>query len=89
MALLGPNGKPIASKRRVLLKIEVIDTAPLASDSTRHALGYELDSNDPVAVERFLATIPRTLKAKLVEIGFIGAPVAGVSTGLAMLKEGS
>lgn len=72
MSILGPNGKPIASQRKVTIGLTINDQAAGDTKATRHAIGFELDSTDPVKIEEFIGYLTRSLRMKLSELGYQG-----------------
>ena len=68
--ILAPNGKPVSSKRRVGIQISLVDQQAMVSQPKTHTLGFVLDRPDRIEVAQFLATVSRSIVAKLDEIGF-------------------
>lgn len=74
--ILAPNGKPVASARKVALQVEILDTQAGAFNTERSALGFMLDVPDRVAVGQMLELVKRSVMRRLDEIKFFEVPVA-------------
>ena len=68
--ILDPSGKPIASTRKTVLQIHLVDQQAMSSQPKTYALGFELDRPDRAVVAQTLSQIARTVMSQLDEIGF-------------------
>ena len=83
MPILGPNGQPIVSQRKVYLKVEIIDREPASPGAQVATLGFELDNANRLAVQALLSNINAQVIRHLTSIGFFSeqqraAPMAAL-----------
>jgi len=78
MDLLGANGKPIRSERKVTLQVIILDQKAGESGAERSALGFELESNDPLKIADLLRTVNQSIVFRLNDIGFLDREPGGV-----------
>ncbi len=73
MTILNAQGQAIASKRRVGLQIVIVDEQPGRAGAEKAVMGFELDSNDPVAISNLMQAINQSVLRRLHDIGFLGS----------------
>ena len=72
--ILDPSGKPIASTRKTVLQVHLVDQQAMSSQPKTYALGFSLDRPDRTSVVQALNMMSKEIMAQLEKLGFFNDP---------------